>query len=199
MNRMKFLILIPIIVTIGVLAVINSEDPKPQPSDQNENVTSSSRMKRRQKPQEVKEVSKKSNPKQGKHSPKNVALKANGSPRETIEEELKRVRVLATQLPESRVQLLEIITSEDPLKQKEIKPHSMDEIQQNKRGAVKVLALKALMQLKDKKMLQENLGQIIATAKDPTIRKIAKAAKDSMDQGRSLFEDFPEAVQSESL
>jgi hypothetical protein len=55
------------------------------------------------------------------------------------------------------------------------------------------------MKLKDKKMLQENLGQIISTAKDPTIRKIAQAAKDSMDQGRSLFEDFPEAVQSESL
>ncbi len=196
---MKFLILFPIIVTIGVLAVINSEDPKPQPFEQNENVTSSTGETKKEQPQEVKEVSKKNKSKQNKKNLQAVALKTDESPRETIEEELQRVRVLATQLPDSRVELLKIITSEDPLKQKEIKPHTMDEIQQNKRGAVKVLALKALMKLKDKKMLQENLGQIISTAKDPTIRKIAQAAKDSMDQGRSLFEDFPEAVQSESL
>ena len=111
--------------------------------------------------------------------------------------EAQKVQDLARDLPATKTKLIEILSQEDHFKQgeKEVRPHSIDELTQNQIGAVKVLALKALMeQDTDDETLKKDLNHIIKNAKDPTIVKIARAAKGSIDQGRSFFDDFVEAV-----
>ena len=113
----------------------------------------------------------------------------------SFDTESKKVTRLAAELPGSKPELIAIITQEDIYKKREVKPHSLDELTQNQMGAVKVMALRALMS-KDahSKVIKQDLNLIIQSAKDPTIVKIAKAAQESLDKGRPFFDDFLQAL-----
>lgn len=111
----------------------------------------------------------------------------------SFQQEVAKVETLMTQFPASRLRLIEYITQADPFKakNKDVKPHSLSEQMQNKIGAVKVLALRELMKnQKDLKQLSLDLRAVVDSAQDPTIRRIAQAADDSLAQGRSFFDDF---------
>ncbi len=109
-------------------------------------------------------------------------------------QKLESLKVLESQMPFSEKKLMALVVESDSFAGKEIKPHTIKEIQHRRLGAIKVMALKALMKSKDEQQLEKRLNQVIAGAQDPTIIKIAKAAKKSLNQGRSFFEDFPQAI-----
>jgi cytoskeletal protein RodZ len=60
---------------------------------------------------------------------------------------------------------------------------------------IKVMALRALMtQEKDTETIKDDLNYVIQKAQDPTIVKVAKAAKSSLEKGRPFFKDFLDAI-----
>ena len=74
-------------------------------------------------------------------------------------------------------------------------PHSVEAIRENKKGAMKVLALKKLVTSLNKQEQTSLLIEIIDRAKDPTISKIAASYLESLKQGRSFFKDFKTAIE----
>ncbi len=138
-------------------------------------------------------------------SPQVVSAKvdtvASGAPQETMEakarQEIARVQEALKQNPVSRKQLLAVITAPDVFKAHsvEVPPHTRFESLQMKLGAAKVVALRELMSAQsDRETLYKDLGRIIRRAQDPTIANIARAAQDSLDQGRSFFDDFLDSI-----
>jgi hypothetical protein len=116
----------------------------------------------------------------------------------SYKEESQRIRELIKKLPQSESQLIAFITKEDYFKAhfKEIKPHSFNEITQNQMGALKVLALKALVSQKmGSQNIQRRLNIVIQKAKDPTIVNIAKAALESTKKERPFFKDFADGIE----
>ncbi len=114
--------------------------------------------------------------------------------------EILKIKALVGNFPQSKPQLISIITSENPFhsKKKEAKAHSREELLQRKAGAVKILALRKLVELeKDKTNLMHDLITISRNAKDPSLAKIAKASLLSLEQGRSFFDDFRNGVNTE--
>lgn len=117
-------------------------------------------------------------------------------PQFSIQEEVQRLETMVAQLPNSRPQLIQFINQPDPYQRKVIKPHTLSEQTQMKIGAVKVIALRELMKNQtDLKQLSKDLRQVAQAAQDPTIRRIAKAADDSLSQGRSFFDDFLDGLE----
>jgi hypothetical protein len=115
----------------------------------------------------------------------------------SYETEKINVAQLAKQLPQSRQQLLDIAVKADVYKKekKSVDAHTMDDITQNQMGAIKVMALRALMtQEKDTETIKDDLNYVIQKAQDPTIVKVAKAAKSSLEKGRPFFKDFLDAI-----
>lgn len=115
----------------------------------------------------------------------------------SYQNEVLRVQELVKRFPKSKPELLSIVIDKDIYKEsnKEVKPHSISEIQQNQMGAVKVLALRELMSREQSdQALVSDLDYIIQNAKDPTIVKIAQAAKESVSKGRSFFDDFVDGL-----
>ncbi|MGH1468105.1 MAG: hypothetical protein ACRBBP_04375 [Bdellovibrionales bacterium] len=111
--------------------------------------------------------------------------------------EVAKVQKLSKNLPESKAELIDLIKKADPFKEegRSVKPHTSDELTQRKIGAVKVLALKALVTNETQKdILKRDLINISRNALDPTIRQIAKASLESEEKGRSLHDDFNEAI-----
>ncbi len=111
--------------------------------------------------------------------------------------EVRKVQKLSENFPESKGDLLILINNADPFKEngRVVKPHTRDELTQRKIGAIKILALKTLIEKETKKdLLKRDLINISRNALDPTITQIAKAALESEEQGRSLFDDFNEAI-----
>lgn len=111
--------------------------------------------------------------------------------------EVRKVQKLSENFPESKDKLLTLINNADPFKKdgRSVRPHTSDELTQRKIGAVKILALKALIEKETQKdILKRDLVNISRNALDPTITQIAKAALESEEQGRSLFDDFNEAI-----
>ena len=111
--------------------------------------------------------------------------------------EIEKIKELNKEFPQSKAQIFQIVVQEDYFKENKIiiEPHSRNEKLQSKMGAAKVLALKSLLtNEKDTNQVRQDLNQVIQQAKDPTIVKIAEAARDSLDQGRSFFDDFIEGV-----
>ena len=120
----------------------------------------------------------------------------------SFKQESRRVQKLEKELPHSRPQLMSIVLKMDTFKQsgKEVKPHSLQEDLQNKMGAVKVLALKALVSRSgDKSFIKRDLTYIIQKAQDPTISEIAKAALSSLEEDRPFFKDFVDGVEAMSM
>lgn len=114
---------------------------------------------------------------------------------DSFKNQLDKVADLSKKYPESKPQLLDIITKEDPFKTKGIEPHTNDEIMQRKLGAVKVVALRSLLEKEtDQDTLKRDLINISRLAKDPTIHHIAKAALKSVEDGRSFFDDHLDGV-----
>lgn len=117
----------------------------------------------------------------------------------SFENEAKKVQELIRQWPASHGELLEVVVQADLFKEqkKPIDPHSLDEIQQNQMGAIKVLALRELIkQDRDPLAIMKDLDYIVQRAQDPTIVKIATAAKESLVKGRSFFDDFVGGIES---
>lgn len=111
----------------------------------------------------------------------------------SYKKEVQKVRNLSQNFPESKLELLAIITTKDPFKavNKTPKPHTTDELLQRKIGAVKVLALRALViNEQNKNTLKKDLISIALNAGDPTITHIAKAMLKSAEDNRSFFDDF---------
>jgi Asp-tRNA(Asn)/Glu-tRNA(Gln) amidotransferase B subunit len=111
--------------------------------------------------------------------------------------ELAKVGRLLKSYPASKNQLLELVTEQDPFKisGNEAKPHTVSEIVQNQMGALKVMALRGLVEGEQDSQVVENiLESIISRAKDQTMVHISKAVLEARRQGRSLFKDFPDAI-----
>lgn len=99
--------------------------------------------------------------------------------------------------PKTKEKLIEVATSEDPYAAEkiEVKPHSSHEIQQEKYGALRVMALQALFDHEDTPELKlKNLEEILKKAKDPVIKKISESMINSHKKGRDYVEDFLEAA-----
>jgi len=99
--------------------------------------------------------------------------------------------------PETRQKLLEVATSEDPYvtSNVQVKPHTTHEIKQQKYGALRVMALRALFDKEPSKSKKEkNLQYIIQNAKDNVIKDIAKSIFKSHQKGRDYTKDFIEAA-----
>ncbi len=115
----------------------------------------------------------------------------------SYQDQIRNVQNLVAKFPASRPQLLQIIQRPDPYKEKgqTVEPHTLQEQTQNQMGAVKVLALRELMKNQTNlTQLAKDLHHVAEAAEDPTIRRIAKAAEESLDQGRSFFDDFLEGL-----
>jgi hypothetical protein len=115
----------------------------------------------------------------------------------SYEDETKRIKTMTNDYPQSREQIIDFVSEKDPYKDAkiEIKPHTIDSIKQNQIGALKVLALKTIS-LKEKNNFKrvKFYQDLLAQAKDPTIRKILKASINSAKQGRDFLKDFPDAI-----
>lgn len=113
------------------------------------------------------------------------------------EREAQKIEILAKKFPDSKQQLIEIITTADPFKKENIKVkiHSMDEITQRQMGAIKVMSLKVLMSKEtSKQTLLADLDTIIHTAEDTTLKDIAVSARESVKKGRPFFKDMVDAI-----
>ncbi len=116
----------------------------------------------------------------------------------SYQDEVRYVRQLVAKLPTSKPRLLKLIQQPDPFKEqgRTVEPHTLAEQTQNQMGAVKVLALRELMKNQnDITQLSKDLQQVAQAAQDPTIRRIAEAAEQSLDQGRSFFDDFLDGLE----
>ena len=81
-----------------------------------------------------------------------------------------------------------------------VAPHSFDEILQRQMGAVKVFALKVLLEKeksRDEKL--QSLRLIFQQAKDPAVKSIAKAAFESTQKNRPFFKDTVTAISQLSV
>jgi hypothetical protein len=99
--------------------------------------------------------------------------------------------------PKSKAKLIEVATSEDPYLNYglEIKPHTAHEVQQEKFGALRVMALQALNDEEDdSKAKYNNLIEVSKNAKDPVIKKIALSMIESLKEGRDYADDFLKAA-----
>ena len=99
--------------------------------------------------------------------------------------------------PNDKDKLLEVAISEDPYAAQgiEVNPHTSDQINQEKFGAMRVMALQALYDNENNKEDKiKNLNYIIENAKDPVIVSIAESIMKSSESGRDYVEDFLEAA-----
>ncbi len=115
----------------------------------------------------------------------------------SYEEETKRINKMTSQYPETRQQIIDLVSKSDPYKDAkiEIEPHTVDSIKQNQIGALKVLALKSIeTKEKDISKRVKFYQDLLAQAKDPTIIKIARAGLESAKQGRPFLKDFIDGI-----
>lgn len=109
-------------------------------------------------------------------------------------DELKKIETLSAQLPESKAELVKIITNPNPFDKAKIplKLHSTEQITHRQIESVKILALKALLQHeKSKANVIGDLNHIIKAAEDTPIKKLAHAVRESAQSGKSYFKDAP--------
>ncbi len=115
-----------------------------------------------------------------------------------FQEKAKEILSFTENYPENKDKLIEVVSSKDVFKDNEQEPvpHSVNDILQQKEGALRVLALRLLMENESKDTFKEDLGKIIREAKDPTMSKIAQEVLKSVEKGRPFFEDFPNAIEN---
>ena len=104
---------------------------------------------------------------------------------------------LSQKYPDSRNRLIEIATSADPYALSKIKLEldSSGEIQQEKFGALRVMALRALLDFEsDKKKKIKNLNEVIQKSKDPVIKRVALSMLKSLKNDRDYTKDLLKAA-----
>jgi len=112
-------------------------------------------------------------------------------------QEINEILALASDYPSSKSALIAHILKKDPYEElgQEVKPHSLDEIKQRQRGALKIIALRVIVENeKDKQTLLKDLIELKSQLTDPTLKAITQAVYDSAIKDRPFFEDFPKAV-----
>lgn len=112
-------------------------------------------------------------------------------------EEVQEILAMAQDYPHSKSALINHILEKDPYEElgQEVKPHSLDEIKQRQKGALKIIALRVIVENeKDKATLLRDLKDLKSRLTDPTLKAITQAVHDSASKGRPFFEDFPKAV-----
>lgn len=110
------------------------------------------------------------------------------------DDELKKIETLSAQLPESKSELVKIITTPNPFDKAKIplKLHSTEQVTHRQIESVKILALKALLQHeKSKANVIGDLNHIIKSTEDTPIKKLAHAVRESAQNGKSYFKDAP--------
>ena len=110
--------------------------------------------------------------------------------------ESKKLLELIQNFPQSKSELLKVITTENPIKNP--KPHSLSSLQQQQIGGLKVLALRSLYekQRTQKTTLAKDLSYIAQSAKDPSLAAMAQDALSSLDSGRPFFKDRLDGIQN---
>ncbi len=105
----------------------------------------------------------------------------------------EHVLKLIKKLPKSKEKLLDFIKSENRLVHAE--PHSVNEKLMHKTGALKVMALRAVVEFSENPSDVENdLKDLAENAQDQTIKNLADAALRSHQDGRSFFKDFVDGI-----
>jgi len=120
----------------------------------------------------------------------------------SYKEKYRAVDQLLLSYPKSKEELIKVITKEDYYKSRSIavEPHTIDDVVQNQEGALKIYALRKLMDLeRDIEKQEVVLNSVIQIAKDPTVMLIAKAALQSLQKKRSFFTDFTDGIESMPL
>ncbi|MBY0386143.1 hypothetical protein K2X05_13370, partial [bacterium] len=113
------------------------------------------------------------------------------------QQEVQTVLDLEKEWPLSKDKLINRILQEDYFKKNNltVTPHSFDEILQRQMGAVRVFALKTLLEKeKSRDQKLQYLRFIFQQAKDPAMKSIAKAAFESTAKNRPFFEDTVTAI-----
>lgn len=113
------------------------------------------------------------------------------------QQEAQALLELKNEWPSSKEKLINIILREDHFKKNmvTVAPHSFDEIIQRQMGAIKVFALKTLLEKeKSRDQKLQYLRFIFQHAKDPVMKNIAKAAFESTTKNRPFFEDTVAAI-----
>ncbi len=105
----------------------------------------------------------------------------------TYQDEIQKVELLQKSLPESKPELVKIITAPNPFKKEKLitKIHSIEEITKRQMDAIKILSLKTLIDNeKSKQILVTDLNHIIRSAEDKQIKELAMAARESVNSGK---------------
>lgn len=111
--------------------------------------------------------------------------------------EAQAILDLEKEWPLSKEKLIQITLQEDYFVKNNltVAPHSFDEILQRQMGAVKVFALKTLLEKeKSRDQKLQYLRFIFQQAKDPAMKNIAKAAFESTTKNRPFFADTVTAI-----
>lgn len=108
------------------------------------------------------------------------------------------IKNLSENYPQSKRDLMALLTQDQEINPAPV--HSAEEIAQNKKGALKVLALKVLVEKeKDKDQLYKDLNEISERSSDAALVKIVEEVLKADQQGRNFFDDFSEAISSMPL
>ena len=114
-----------------------------------------------------------------------------------VDYSLEQVFKLSEIYPKDKEKLLQIAKSPNPfLEEKiEVKPHSVQDLKQEEFGAIKVMAMRTILeQEKDKSVILDDLSDIIREAQDPTIVAIAKSMKQSVTNNGDFAKDVTDAL-----
>lgn len=110
---------------------------------------------------------------------------------------LKQVFELSEIYPKEKEKLLRIVKKPNPFLEEKIKvePHSVQDIRQEEYGAIKVMAMRVILeQEKDQSIILQDLSDIIREAEDPTIVAIAESMKKSVTNNRDFTKDVTDAI-----
>lgn len=113
------------------------------------------------------------------------------------QKEIKQIEDWKIQYPKSKQKLLGLITSEDLFSQYRVPvpAHTIYEMTQRQMGALKVLSLRVLLENENsKQILLKDLDYILNTAADTTLKDIARAAQESVVNGRPFVRDMIEGL-----
>jgi len=104
---------------------------------------------------------------------------------------------LSDSYPEEKERLLAIAKSPNPFLEQKItvNPHTTQDIKQEELGAIKVMAIRVILEKeKSKATILNDLSNIIREAQDPTIVAIAESMQRAVKNNRDFSNDYIEAI-----
>lgn len=110
---------------------------------------------------------------------------------------IEEVFKLSEVYPKQKEKLLQIAKKPNPFLEEKIKvePHSVQDLKQEEYGAIKVMAMRVILDKeKDKSIILQDLSDIIREAEDPTIVAIAESMKKSVTNNRDFTKDVTDAL-----